>query len=164
MLTLKSLTVLPIAASVGALFFLPFYQKPESYAALLAGYLPAFNWRIVTFDFATLRFSFDFEFAFVFQWPTNLALEFQIPMIISFGLLLFDYSSRMVWLLYKASKGGCCFEFKEKHFKWLAWTVTIPLKAAPPSPPPDSIAHAGVTWKSTYAGSDISCFAVQRWS
>ena len=88
MLTLKSLTVVPIASCIGSLFFAPFYRGESSFSELVDSYMPTFNWSIFIFDLPTFSFYFDFEWNFVFQWPTDLELNFQIPMLVSFGLLL----------------------------------------------------------------------------
>eukprot|EP00944_MAST-04C_sp_MAST-4C-sp1_P002039 g2039.t1 len=127
MLTLKSLTVVPIASCIGSLFFAPFYLGEASFSELVDSYMPTFNWSIFIFDLPTFSFHFDFEWNFVFQWPTNLELNFQIPMLVSFGLLLFDYSSKLVWFIYKTTKKRCC-KINKKWFHLAAWTVMLPLK------------------------------------
>ena len=127
MLTLKSLTVVPIASCIGSLFFAPFYLGESSFSELVDSYMPTFNWSIFIFDLPTFSFHFDFEWNFVFQWLTDLELNFQIPMLVSFGLLLFDYSSKLVWFIYKTTKKSCC-KINKKPFHCAAWAIMLPLK------------------------------------
>eukprot|EP00945_MAST-04E_sp_MAST-4E-sp1_P002274 g2274.t1 len=134
MLTLKALTVLPIASFIGALFFVPFYYGSASYGKLVEGFVPALNWNILSFDFPTFSFKFKFDVDFFFKWPTELDLNFQMPMIMSIGLFVYDLSSQLVWwLFFITKKKKCCKDKKGKnritmwHFNLGRWIVHVPL-------------------------------------
>ena len=112
--TLKAMAVVPTACFAAALFFFPMYQGSMTYDELLATFAPAWN--------------FAFDVQLLLQWPTGLGLRFQIAMILSIGLLVFDLSSRMVWSLHKAARKISCFDFRAHHFRPVAWVLMVPLK------------------------------------
>ena len=75
MLTLKALTVLYMASAVSSLYFLSvYYGDIDVYANMLDALRFDLDW------YPSINFALNVDFDFVFAWPTDLRVEFQLPM------------------------------------------------------------------------------------
>ena len=74
MLTLKALTVLYMASAVSSLYFLPvYYGDIDVYADMLRALRLELDW------YPSINFALNVNFDFVFAWPADLSVEFQLP-------------------------------------------------------------------------------------
>ena len=86
LLTLKALTVLYLVLSVTSLYFLPaYYGKINMYEELVNSFTLEFN-LIPMIEFISL----NFDFQFIFQWPDELNVRFQIVLFFSISLIIFE--------------------------------------------------------------------------
>eukprot|EP00942_MAST-04A_sp_MAST-4A-sp1_P008356 g8356.t1 len=119
MLTLKALTILYMAASVASLYFLPMYFGE------LDKYMELVNLLQLDLDWiAIFQFTIRLNFRFIIAWPTSLNLVyFQIPMVVSLGVTLFQRLIETLWMVHKSMKR---LNVTEKSFRFAIWFVYLP--------------------------------------
>ena len=118
LLTLKALTVLYMAAAVSSLYFLPVYSgKMDMYDQMLRALRLELDWQ------PSIEFAFHINFNFVFAWPTDLLITFQLPMFFSFTLVAFERIIAILWLVNDYMKR---FEINETSYRYSIWMVYAP--------------------------------------
>ena len=118
MLTLKALTVLYMASAVSSLYFLSvYYGDIDVYADRLRALRLELDW------YPSINFALNVNFDFVFAWPTDLRVEFQLPMFFSFSLVAFERLIALLWLLNDYMKR---FEVNESSFRYAVRMVYAP--------------------------------------
>ena len=118
MLTLKALTVLYMASFVSSLYFLSVYSgEIGMYEEMLNALRLDLDWQ------PTIQFAFTVDLNVVFAWPTDLRVEFQLPMFFSFTLVAFERLLAFLWLVNDYMKR---FEINETSFRYAVWMVYAP--------------------------------------
>ena len=73
--------------------------------------------------YPSINFALNVNFDFVFAWPTDLSVEFQLPMFFSFSLVAFERLIALLWLVNDYMKR---FEVNESSFQYAIWIVYVP--------------------------------------
>ena len=120
LLTLKALTVLYLVLSVASLYFLPiYYGKSNIYDELVKSFTMELNF-IPVIEFKKIIFNFQF----IFEWPDELNLDFQVVLFFSIGLIIFERLIAILLFIDEHILGN--IEIDSKWFERPMYVVYIP--------------------------------------